>query len=107
MRIPDVEVLSAPSVRKSLTTPGDIRSEIDFQNDINNLIARIEGVHVPWKAVSRLMSYSAAPRRVAQRRRNTVTQPLGFFDTPSVTPVAQANEIDEAATAVARIRRGA
>jgi hypothetical protein len=106
MRIPDVEVLTAPSVRKSLTTPGDIRSDIDFQNDINNLIARIEGVHVPWKAVARLMSYSAAPRRVAQRRRNNVTPTLRFFDTPSATPVAQANEVGEPAR-VERIRRGA
>jgi hypothetical protein len=76
MRVPNVEIVAAPGVRRSLTTPGDIRTDIDFQNDINNLLARIENLPLPWKSVARLMSYDVATRQVAQRRRNSVTVPL-------------------------------
>ena len=80
MKTTDVEVLPAPSVRRSLTTPGDIRSDISFQNDINGLLARIEEAKQPWTAASRLISYGVATAPVAQRKRNTVTPPLRVFD---------------------------
>ena len=79
MKTTDVEVLTAPNVRRSLTTPGDIRSDISFQNDINGLLARIEEAKQPWTAASRLMSFGTATEKVAQPRRNTVT-PLRVFD---------------------------
>jgi hypothetical protein len=79
MKTNDVEVLSAQNVRRSLTTPGDIRSDISFQNDINNLLARIEEAKQPWTAASRLVSFGTAAAPVAQPKRNTVT-PLRVFD---------------------------
>ena len=86
MRTPNVEIVAAPSVRRSLTTPGDIRTDIDFQNDINNLLARMENLPLPWKAVARLMSYDVVSRPVAQRRRNSVTSPLRVLE--GVDPAA-------------------
>jgi hypothetical protein len=80
MKTTDVEVLPAPSVRRSLTTPGDIRSDISFQNDINGLLARIEEAKQPWTAASRLISFGVATAPVAQPKRNTVTPPLRVFD---------------------------
>ncbi len=80
MKIAEVLVLPAQNVRSSLTTPGDIRSDIAFQNDINNLLARIEEVKLPWTAASLLVSFGADNEVVAQPRRHTVTPPLRIFD---------------------------
>jgi len=110
MRTPNVEIVAAPSVRRSLTTPGDIRTDIDFQNDINNLLARMENLPLPWKAVARLMSYDVASRPVAQRRRNSVTLPLRVLDAaePAAQPLRPVPIADvPGGTSDDRIRRGA
>lgn len=86
MRVPNVEIVAAPGVRRSLTTPGDIRTDIDFQNDINNLLARIEHLPSPWKSVARLMSYDIPARQVAQRRRNSVAVALDVPGEPVAVP---------------------
>ena len=80
MKIAEVLVLPAQNVRSSLTTPGDIRSDIAFQNDINNLLARIEEAKLPWTAASRLVSFGTEPEVVAQPRRQSATPPLRVFD---------------------------
>jgi hypothetical protein len=80
MKSADVLVLPAQNVRSSLTTPGDIRSDIAFQNDINNLLARIEEVKLPWTAASLLVSFGAEGQVVAQPRRHSATPPLRIFD---------------------------
>lgn len=80
MKTVEVEVIPAPSVRRSLTIPGDIRSDIAFQNDINNLLARIEEVKLPWKAASRLVSFGFPGGMVAQPRPSGVIPPLRVFD---------------------------
>ena len=80
MKTVEVEVIPAPSVRRSLTTPGDIRSDIAFQNDINNLLARIEEVKLPWKAAARLVSFGFPGGTVAQPRLSSVIPPLRVFD---------------------------
>jgi hypothetical protein len=80
MKIAEVLVLPAQNVRSSLTTPGDIRSDIAFQNDINNLLARIEEVKLPWTAASLLVSFGTEGAVVAQPKRHSVTTPLRIFD---------------------------
>lgn len=80
MKIADCLVLPAQNVRSSLTTPGDIRSDIAFQNDINNLLARIEEAKLPWTAASLLVSFGAEGPVVAQPKRHSVTPPLRIFD---------------------------
>ena len=52
MQEPDVRIVHASEVRRSLTRAGDIRAEIGFQNDINALLARFDEVRVPWQALS-------------------------------------------------------
>jgi len=40
---PDQSILiAAADVRRALVQPGDIRAEVEFQNDINGLLARID-----------------------------------------------------------------
>ena len=49
---PDQSIfIAAADVRKALVQPGDIRAEVEFQNDINGLLARIDdGVTLPTSA---------------------------------------------------------
>ncbi len=111
MKIAEVLVLPAQNVRSSLTTPGDIRSDIAFQNDINNLLARIEEVKLPWTAASRLVSFGTEGTVVAQPRRHSVTTPLRIFDggaAPTRAPVTEAHPPEAAAApAPRRVRRRA
>ena len=107
MKTTDVELVPAPSVRKSLTTPGDIRSDISFQNDINGLLARIEEAKQPWTAASRLVSYGVAAAPVAQPKRNTVTPPLRIFDGGAVNRPAVVNETRVVPAKPQRMRRRA
>jgi hypothetical protein len=108
MKIADVLVLPAQNVRSSLTTPGDIRSDIAFQNDINNLLARIEEVKLPWTAASLLVSFGAEGQVVAQPKRHSVTPPLRIFDggAPLGRPaVTEARPVEVTATAAPPPRR--
>jgi hypothetical protein len=90
MKTCEVEVLPASGVRRALTSAGDIRADISFQNDINNLLARIEESQLPWTAAFRLSSLGAAVTPVAQPRRNSVTPPLRVFDGGGAIPGAAA-----------------
>jgi hypothetical protein len=75
-----VHMVAAPVVRSALTQPGDIRSDIDFQNDINRLLARIEEVKMPWGPAAELCTYAVGPLPDGYRRRNSVKVPLRVFD---------------------------
>jgi hypothetical protein len=46
--------MAATEVRRSLTADGDLRSEVDFQNDVNALLARVEQWQMPWRSLSDL-----------------------------------------------------
>ena len=80
MKTNEVEVLPASAVRRSLSSASDIRSDIAFQNDINNLLARIEEVKLPWKAAARMMSFGVPVAPVVKAGRNSVTPPLRVYD---------------------------
>lgn len=108
MKIAEVLVLPAQNVRSSLTTPGDIRSDIAFQNDINNLLARIEEVKSPWTAASLLVSFGTESEVVAQPKRHTATPPLRVFDggaSSSRQDVTEARPAEVAVVPVAAPRR--
>jgi hypothetical protein len=113
MKIAEVLVLPAQNVRSSLTTPGDIRSDIAFQNDINSLLARIEEAKLPWTAASLLVSFGAENEVVAQPRRHSVTPPLRVFDggasaaRQDVTEARPAEAVVIAKAAPRRVRRRA
>jgi hypothetical protein len=47
-----MQIVRAAEVRRSLTVPGDIKSEVAFQNDINALLARFDELKVPWLPLS-------------------------------------------------------
>jgi hypothetical protein len=50
----DTEILAARDVRRSLADVSDIRGDIDFQNDVNALLARVEHLQMPWRSLSDL-----------------------------------------------------
>ena len=108
MKIADCLVLPAQNVRSSLTTPGDIRSDIAFQNDINSLLARIEEAKLPWTAASLLVSFGAEGPVVAQPKRHSVTPPLRIFDGGAAAArpgVSEARPVEPAATVAPPPRR--
>jgi len=61
---PDQSIfIAAAEVRKALVQPGDIRAEVEFQNDINGLLARIDdGVTLGAAAPSPAPPASASSR---------------------------------------------
>jgi hypothetical protein len=46
------DFVMAGSVRRALVGPGDIRAEIEFQNDINGLLARLDEGTTPLEALA-------------------------------------------------------
>ena len=54
MRELETEILAAAEVRRTLADGRDIRSDVEFQNDVNALLARIEHLQVPWRSLSDL-----------------------------------------------------
>jgi len=62
-----IRVLAATEVRRSLTADGDLRGEVDFQNDVNALLARVEQWQMPWRSLSDL---SPAPLVVESTNYN-------------------------------------
>jgi len=45
-------VVAAAEVRGALTGKGDLRAEVDYQNDVNALLARVEQWQMPWRSLS-------------------------------------------------------
>jgi hypothetical protein len=54
MRELETEVVAASEVRGALTHERDIRGLVDFQNDVNALLARVEQMQMPWRSLSDL-----------------------------------------------------
>jgi hypothetical protein len=54
MRETETEILAAAEVRRALASGSDIRGDIDFQNDVNALLARVEYIQMPWRSLSDL-----------------------------------------------------
>ena len=46
--------MAANEVRRTLTDGRDVRGDVDFQNDINALLARVEYLQMPWRSLSDL-----------------------------------------------------
>jgi hypothetical protein len=54
MRELETAILAANEVRRTLTDGRDVRGDVDFQNDINALLARVEYLQMPWRSLSDL-----------------------------------------------------
>jgi hypothetical protein len=81
MRQPDIQIVPAAAVRRSLIGVGDIRAEIAYQNDINNLLAQFEESRIPWRALSAPAGQAPAqPARRASVRVPPATPVLRIFD---------------------------
>jgi hypothetical protein len=82
MREPTVQIVPAAAVRRSLIGVGDIRAEIAYQNDINNLLAQFEESRIPWRALSAPPEQAAAqpPARRASVRVPAIAPVLRVFD---------------------------
>jgi hypothetical protein len=75
-----VWMVAAPGVRRTLTPPGDIRADVDFQNDINRLLARIEESKMPWRPAAEMCTYAVGPLPEGYHSRNSVKPLLRVFD---------------------------
>lgn len=51
MSFPEYDFVGAADVRRAVVTPGDIREDIGFQNDINLLLARLDAGQTTLKAL--------------------------------------------------------
>jgi hypothetical protein len=49
-------VVPAKSLREQLVRPGDLRNEIGFQNDINILLAALDGGDRVWRSEAPMLS---------------------------------------------------
>lgn len=52
MRELETEILAAGEIRRTLAPARDIRGDIEFQNDVNALLARVEHLQMPWRSLS-------------------------------------------------------
>jgi hypothetical protein len=50
----EIEIVAAVDVRRSFVDPRDIRGDVEFQNDVNALLARVEHLQMPWRSLSAL-----------------------------------------------------
>lgn len=76
----NVRIVATPRIRGTLTDRGDIRSEIDFQNDVNRLLARIEEARMPWTPAAALRTYAVGPLPAGYLGCNSVRIPLRVVD---------------------------
>lgn len=51
MKLMDFDFVEIASVRRAVVPPGDIRGDIAFQNDINTIMASLDGRNPPLKAL--------------------------------------------------------
>jgi hypothetical protein len=51
MKLRDFDFVEAAAVRRAVVAAGDIRGDVGFQNDINGLLARLEGNNPPLRAL--------------------------------------------------------
>jgi hypothetical protein len=78
MKLTDFNFVQTAGVRRAVVSEGDIRGDIEFQNDINLLLARMEGTNPPLQALgwlrepvaepSQATAASANPSRMAPRQ---------------------------------------
>jgi hypothetical protein len=59
MSYPKIRIVAPAEVRQALTSEGDIRSEIAFQNDINRLLAWFEEFPFPLRALAEIEPQAA------------------------------------------------
>lgn len=64
MRTYDSDFLRTAQIRRALVSPGDIRSEVEFQNDVNCLLARLQEKIPPLQALGWFPSIPAEERRL-------------------------------------------
>jgi hypothetical protein len=94
MRELETEILAAGEIRRALTQSRDLRGDIEFQNDVNALLARVEHLQMPWRSVSDLSPSPIASAIVADATplpvvRPSTTQPSKRLEAPigSLSPL--------------------
>jgi hypothetical protein len=88
MRELETEVVAASEVRGALTHERDIRGLVDFQNDVNALLARVEQMQMPWRSLSDLEPAPLASAIVADTTPLPVAIPKTLTTTPRIGRLA-------------------
>ncbi len=96
-----IEILASSDVRRALTPEGDLRGDVAFQNDVNALLARVEQMSVPWRALSD-GTPSAPPQRVVA---DATPLPRRIMGLPTPTRTRTLDGIGLAPLVVANVAR--
>jgi hypothetical protein len=77
MKIAEGDFLNVAHVRRALVEPGDVRGDVDFQNDVNDLLARLVERTLPFDGVRDFTSPSTVemPSWLAPPRREALLAP--------------------------------
>jgi hypothetical protein len=70
-----IEIVTAAQVRRSFVDGRDIRGDVEFQNDVNALLARVEHLQMPWRSLSDLSPSPLASAIVADNTPLPVRRP--------------------------------
>jgi hypothetical protein len=70
-----IEIVAAAEVRRAFVDGRDIRGDVDFQNDVNALLARVEHLQMPWRSLSDLSPSPLASAIVADNTPLPVRRP--------------------------------
>jgi hypothetical protein len=78
-------ILAAGEVRRTLAGSRDIRRDVEFQNDVNALLARVEHLQMPWRSLSDLNPAPLASAIVA----DTTPLPTARADAPASASIGR------------------
>jgi hypothetical protein len=79
--------VAAGQVRRSFVDARDIRGEVDFQNDVNALLARVEHLQMPWRSLSDLSPAPLANPIVADTTPLPVRRPARILGIGRLSPL--------------------
>jgi hypothetical protein len=91
--------LAAGEVRRALARASDIRGDVEFQNDVNALLARVEHLQMPWRSLS-----DVSPSPIASAIVSDAT-PLPVVRRPGALPIGNLAPLVVARRPVASARR--
>ena len=85
--------MDAKSVRRAMVDPGDIRADVQFQNDVCRLMAMLDERNPPLEALSCLEGPAAFPRLARPAPRGATTRLPRRRELGTVPMVARPDDV--------------
>jgi hypothetical protein len=80
MKAGETDIVAARAVRRSLVESSDIEGDVKFQNDINNLLARMDEKVPPITSLGWMMTQPPEARARARQRKVVAQRVLRVLD---------------------------